>query len=46
MDLDAILRRKPGVGVVDELAHTNAPGSRHAKRFEDVWSCSTQGSTS
>ena len=36
MDLDAILKRKPNVCLVDELAHTNAPGSRHAKRFEDV----------
>ncbi|HVB37464.1 MAG TPA: universal stress protein [Vicinamibacterales bacterium] len=36
MDLDAILARKPEVVVVDELAHTNAPGSRHAKRYEDV----------
>ena len=31
-DLDAALARKPGVILVDELAHTNAPGSRHAKR--------------
>jgi two-component system sensor histidine kinase KdpD len=36
MDLDAVLARKPQVAVVDELAHTNAPGSRHQKRFEDV----------
>ena len=36
MDLDAIITRKPGVVLVDELAHTNAPGSRHAKRFQDV----------
>jgi len=36
MDLDAILRRRPQVCVVDELAHTNVPGSRHAKRYEDV----------
>jgi two-component system sensor histidine kinase KdpD len=36
MDVDAILRRKPQVSVVDELAHTNAPGSRHQKRYEDV----------
>jgi two-component system sensor histidine kinase KdpD len=36
MDLDAILRRKPEACVVDELAHTNVPGSRHGKRFEDV----------
>ncbi|MCE5281107.1 MAG: PTS sugar transporter subunit IIA [Deltaproteobacteria bacterium] len=36
MDLDALLRRKPQVALVDELAHTNVPGSRNAKRFEDV----------
>jgi two-component system sensor histidine kinase KdpD len=36
MDLDAIIARKPQVVLVDELAHTNAPGSRHTKRFQDV----------
>jgi two-component system, OmpR family, sensor histidine kinase KdpD len=36
MDVDAILARKPGVVVADELAHTNIEGSRHTKRFEDV----------
>ncbi|MDE3203233.1 MAG: universal stress protein [Acidobacteriota bacterium] len=36
MDLDAILARHPKVALVDELAHTNVPGSRHAKRWEDV----------
>ena len=36
MDVDAIIRRKPQVCVVDELAHTNVPGSRHEKRYEDV----------
>jgi two-component system, OmpR family, sensor histidine kinase KdpD len=36
MDLDAILARKPAVVVVDELAHTNIEGSKHAKRYEDV----------
>jgi two-component system sensor histidine kinase KdpD len=36
MDLDAVLRRRPTVALVDELAHTNAPGSRHAKRYQDV----------
>jgi two-component system sensor histidine kinase KdpD len=36
MDLEAILRRSPQVCIVDELAHTNVPGSRHAKRYEDV----------
>jgi two-component system sensor histidine kinase KdpD len=36
MDVEAIIRRKPQVCVVDELAHSNAPGSRRAKRYEDV----------
>ena len=36
MDLDAIIARKPQLVLVDELAHTNAPGSRHAKRYQDV----------
>jgi two-component system, OmpR family, sensor histidine kinase KdpD len=36
MDLDAILRRKPQVCLVDELAHSNVPGSKNPKRFEDV----------
>ncbi|MFT4113802.1 universal stress protein [Silvibacterium sp.] len=36
MDLDAILARRPAVCVVDELAHSNVPGSRHRKRYEDV----------
>ena len=37
MDLDAVLARHPKVALVDELAHTNVPGSgRHAKRWEDV----------
>jgi two-component system, OmpR family, sensor histidine kinase KdpD len=36
MDLDAVLARRPEVALVDELAHTNAPGSRHAKRWRDV----------
>ncbi len=36
MDLDAILARRPALVLVDELAHTNAPGSRHAKRYLDV----------
>src|SRR5581483_6162340 len=36
MDVDAILARKPAVVVVDELAHTNIEGSKHAKRYEDV----------
>ncbi|MGA2781069.1 MAG: PTS sugar transporter subunit IIA [Smithella sp.] len=36
MDVNAILRRKPQVAMVDELAHSNVPGSRNAKRYEDV----------
>src|ERR1700731_597437 len=36
MDIDAILARRPGVVLVDELAHTNIPGSKHRKRYEDV----------
>ena len=36
MDLDGLLARKPALVVVDELAHTNAPGSRHARRWQDV----------
>jgi two-component system sensor histidine kinase KdpD len=36
MDLDTIITRKPQIVLVDELAHTNAPGSRHKKRFQDV----------
>lgn len=36
MDLDAILTWHPGLAVIDELAHTNAPGSRHPKRYQDV----------
>jgi two-component system sensor histidine kinase KdpD len=36
MDLPAILERAPGLCLVDELAHTNAPGVEHAKRYEDI----------
>jgi two-component system, OmpR family, sensor histidine kinase KdpD len=36
MDLDAIIGRKPNTVLVDELAHNNAPGSRHVKRYQDV----------
>src|SRR6202167_4496128 len=36
MDVDAVLARKPQIALVDELAHTNVPGSRHEKRWEDV----------
>ncbi len=35
-DIDAVLARKPRIALVDELAHTNAPGSRHEKRWQDV----------
>ena len=35
-DLDAALKRRPGLILMDELAHTNAPGSRHPKRYLDV----------
>jgi two-component system sensor histidine kinase KdpD len=36
MDIDVLLARRPQLALVDELAHTNAPGSRHAKRWQDV----------
>jgi len=36
MDLDPVLSRKPQLAIVDELAHSNAPGSRHPKRYQDV----------
>ncbi|MFO1476570.1 MAG: sensor histidine kinase KdpD [Verrucomicrobiota bacterium] len=36
MDLDAVLARRPQLALVDELAHTNVPGSRHPKRWQDV----------
>lgn len=36
LDADAVLARKPKIALVDELAHTNAPGSRHVKRYKDV----------
>ncbi len=35
-DIDAVLKRRPGLVLVDELAHTNIPGSRHNKRYEDI----------
>lgn len=35
-DIDNILKRKPGLVLIDELAHTNIPGSRHLKRYQDV----------
>lgn len=37
MDVDAVLARKPQVVLVDEIAHTNVPGSRNAKRYQDVY---------
>jgi two-component system sensor histidine kinase KdpD len=43
MDTDAILKRKPAVIVVDELAHTNIPGSKHRKRYEDVIEITSAG---
>jgi two-component system sensor histidine kinase KdpD len=43
MDLDAVLARRPKLVLVDELAHTNAPGSRHAKRYLDVEELLTAG---
>jgi two-component system sensor histidine kinase KdpD len=36
MDLDAVLARRPGVALVDERAHTNIPGSRNEKRWQDI----------
>ncbi len=36
LDVDAVLKRRPQLVLVDEFAHTNAPGSRHPKRFQDV----------
>jgi len=36
MDLDALLARRPALTLIDELAHSNAPGSRHPKRYLDV----------
>jgi two-component system sensor histidine kinase KdpD len=43
MDTDAILKRRPAVAVVDELAHTNIPGSKHRKRYEDVIEITSSG---
>jgi two-component system sensor histidine kinase KdpD len=43
MDLDALIARKPKLALVDELAHTNAPGSRHPKRYLDVAELLTHG---
>jgi two-component system sensor histidine kinase KdpD len=36
MDTDAVIARRPEIALVDELAHTNAPGMRHEKRYEDI----------
>src|SRR6201982_1369283 len=36
MDVDAVIRRAPGLALIDELAHTNAPGMRHEKRWQDI----------
>ncbi len=43
MDIDAILARRPQLVLVDELAHTNAEGSRHTKRYQDVEELLAQG---
>jgi two-component system sensor histidine kinase KdpD len=43
MDLDALIARHPQIALVDELAHTNAPGSRHPKRYLDVEELLSQG---
>lgn len=42
-DLDAALRRRPSILLVDELAHSNAEGSRHSKRWQDIEECLSQG---
>lgn len=42
-DLDAALKRKPQIILVDELAHTNVPGSRHPKRYQDILELLGQG---
>ena len=43
MDLDAVLARKPQVALIDELAHTNVPGSRNPKRYQDVMDILAEG---
>ena len=45
LDVDAVLARAPQVALVDELAHTNAPGSRHAKRWQDIEDLLEAGTT-
>src|SRR5258707_8040543 len=43
MDVDAVIRRAPALALVDELAHTNAPGQRNTKRYEDIEEILEQG---
>lgn len=43
IDVDAVIRRRPQLVLVDEFAHTNVPGSRHAKRYQDVQEILTAG---
>ena len=43
MDVDAVIARRPAVAIVDELAHTNVPGSRHTKRWQDVEAIRDEG---
>jgi two-component system sensor histidine kinase KdpD len=45
MDTDAVIERHPQVALVDELAHTNAPGSKHEKRWQDVYDLLDAGIT-
>ena len=45
MDIDAVIARRPDIALVDELAHTNAPGSRHPKRYLDVEELINRGIT-
>ncbi len=43
MDVEAVILRKPQVVLIDELAHTNAPGSRNSKRYEDIYDILARG---
>lgn len=43
MDIDAIIERRPNIAIVDELAHSNVPGARHRKRWEDVMELLDEG---
>ena len=43
MDLDALLSRHPAIALVDEIAHSNVPGSRHTKRYQDVFELLSAG---